>query len=130
MTQQNPKVTKRVLVVDDDRSVARTTTLVLQKNGFETDVALSGEEAIDASKLEHYDAVLIDLKLPDMEGTEVLSKADFGDAVKIMLTGYPSLVSGIQAMDRGVDAYLQKPVQPAELVGLIKAKLKSKRSSS
>lgn len=127
MTEDIAKERKRVLVVDDDKSVLRSTVLVLQKNGFEADTAESGQEAIDAAGLERYDAVLIDLKLPDMEGIEVLKKADFGDAVKIMLTGYPSLVSGIQAQDQGVDAYLQKPVRPEELVGLVKSKLKSKQ---
>jgi DNA-binding response OmpR family regulator len=70
---------------------------------------------------------LITLKLPDMEGIEVLSKANFENTVKIMLTGYPSLVSGILAMDRDVDAYLRKPVRPEELVLLIESKLTKRK---
>jgi|GEM_PF-5465542 DNA-binding response OmpR family regulator len=57
-----------------------------------------------------------------MDGLEGLSKANFTDTVTIMLTGYPSLVSGAQAIDKGVDAYLPKPVKPEELLMLIKTK--------
>ena len=85
---------KRVLVIDDDKSILSSTTKVLEKNGFYADTAETGREAIEKSKARHYDVVLIDLKLPDMDGIEVLSKANFKNTVKIMLTGYPSLVSG------------------------------------
>ena len=71
--------------------------------------------------------MLIDLKLPDMDGIEVLSKANFQNTVKIMLTGYPSLISGIQAMDKDVDTYLRKPVSPEELILLIKSKLAKRK---
>lgn len=116
---------KRVLVVDDDQSILRSICLILTKHGFEVDTAETGEEAIEKSRKNHYDALLVDLKLPDMEGTDVLSKAYLPDAVKIMLTGYPSFVSAMKAMDQDVDAYLRKPVRPEELVELIKSKLRS-----
>ncbi len=70
---------------------------------------------------------LVDLRLPDMDGLQILSKANLSNAVKIMLTGYPSVVTGIEAMDKGVDAYLHKPVSPEELILLIKSKLKTQR---
>jgi DNA-binding response OmpR family regulator len=118
---------KLVLVIDDDKSILTSTTKVLERNGFSTDIAETGKEAIEKSKARHYDVALVDLKLPDMEGVAVLSKANFQNTVKIMLTGYPSLVSGMQAMDSGVDAYLRKPVRPEELVMLIKAKLSKQK---
>lgn len=117
---------KSVLVVDDDQSILRSTALILTRHGFEADTAETGEEAIKKSRNKHYDVALVDLKLPDMEGIEVLSKAHLPDAVKIMLTGYPSFVSAMQAMDQDVDAYLRKPVRPEELVELIKSKLRSR----
>lgn len=116
---------KYVLVVDDDQSILRSTVLILRRHGFETDTAETGKEAIEKSIDKHYDVVLVDLKLPDMDGIDVLSKAYLPDAVKIMLTGYHSFVSAMQAMDAGVDAYLRKPVRPEELVELIKSKLRS-----
>jgi DNA-binding response OmpR family regulator len=118
---------KLVLVIDDDKSILNSMTKVLERNGFRADIAETGKEAIEKSKGRHYDVALVDLKLPDMEGVEVLSKANFQNTVKIMLTGYPSLVSGMQAMDSGVDAYLPKPVRPEELVMLIKAKLSKQK---
>lgn len=114
---------KSVLVIDDDKAVLTSLVRVLERNGFHADTAETGREAIEKANGQHYDVVLVDLRLPDMDGIEVLSKANLPGAVKIMLTGYPSLVSGVQAMDKGVDAYLRKPVRPEELIGLVKAKL-------
>jgi DNA-binding response OmpR family regulator len=118
---------KSVLVIDDDKSVLSSTSIILEKNGFYADTAETGGEAIEKSKVHHYDAVLVDLRLPDMDGIEVLSKADFQGTVKIMLTGYPSFVTGIQAMNQDVDAYLRKPVRPEELLRLVKAKLTQRK---
>lgn len=119
-----------MLVVDDDLSILRCTIRVLENNGYEADSAETGEEAIAKAKERIYDVALIDLKLPDMDGIEILSKANLSKAVKIMLTGYHSLVSSIQAMDKGVDAYLRKPVSPEELILLIKSKLKAKENKA
>jgi DNA-binding response OmpR family regulator len=119
----------RVLVIDDDKSILRTIALALEKNGFHADTAETGTEAIEKSRREQYDAVVLDLKLPDMEGTEVLSKTSFPGAVKIMLTGYPSFVSSIEASEHGIDTYLRKPISPQELVELVRAKIKDKRTS-
>lgn len=118
---------KRVLIVDDDKAILRSSVLVLEKNGFDTDTAETGKEAIEKAKKQSYDVLLIDLKLPDMEGIEVLSKVNLPNAVKIMLTAYHSLVSGVQAMDKGIDAYLSKPVKPEELFLLIKSKLAQRK---
>lgn len=118
---------KRVLVIDDDKSVLNSSVRVLERNGFDADTAETGKEAIEKSKTQHYDIALVDLKLPDMDGIEVLSKANFQNTVKIMLTGYPSLVTGMQAMDQGVDAYLHKPVRPEELILLVKSKIASQK---
>lgn len=113
----------RILLIDDDKAILRSIGLVLEKNGFSVDKVETGKEAIEKLKAQTYDVLLVDLKLPDMEGTDLLSKINLPNAVKIMFTGFPSLVSGMQAMDRGVDAYLHKPVKPEELVLVIKSKL-------
>jgi DNA-binding response OmpR family regulator len=119
---------KRVLVIDDDKSVLNSMVRVLERNGFDADTAETGKEAIEKSKTQHYEVALVDLKLPDMDGITVLSKANFQNTVKIMHTGYPSLVTGMQAMDQGVDAYLHKPVRPEELILLVKSKLASRKA--
>ena len=118
---------KSVLVIDDDKSILRSLVKVLEKNGFFADTAETGGEAIEKSRAFRYDAALVDLRLPDMDGIEVLSKGDFEGVVKIVLTGYPSLVTGIQAMDKDADAYLRKPVRAEELIRLVKAKLTQRK---
>ena len=118
---------KRILVIDDDKSILRTFTRILQKNGYDIEVAETGKEAIEKSKKNRYDLALIDIRLPDMDGTDLLIKLQktMEDAVKIMITGFPSLETGVKALDEGADAYLVKPVKPEELIALIDEKLKA-----
>ena len=120
--------TKTILVVDDDKSILRTFTRILKKNGYEIDAVETGKEAIEKADMHHYDLALVDIKLPDMDGTDLLAKMKkpLQDTVKIMVTGFPSVESGVKALDEGADAYLVKPVKPEELLMLIEEKLKSK----
>ena len=117
---------KTILVVDDDKSILRTFTRILQKNGYDIEVAETGKEAIEKSKQKRFDLALIDIRLPDMDGTDLLVKLQktMKDAVKIMITGFPSLETGVKALDEGADAYLVKPVKPEELIALISEKLR------
>jgi DNA-binding response OmpR family regulator len=121
--------TKTILVVDDDKSILRTFTRILQKNGYEIDPAETGKEAIEKVGVKHYDLALVDIRLPDMDGTELLAKMKkpLQNTIKIMITGFPSLESGAKALDEGADAYLVKPVKPEELLVLIEEKLKNKK---
>jgi DNA-binding response OmpR family regulator len=122
------KAKKRILVIDDDKSILRAFTRILQKNGYEIDVAETGREALEKTETNCYALALIDIRLPDMDGTDLLAKMQktTRDAVKIMITGFPSLENGVKALDEGADAYLVKPVKPEELLALIEEKLKSK----
>ncbi len=115
-------------MVDDDKSILRTFTRILQKSGYEIDIAETGKEAIEKSGKTHYDLALIDIRLPDMDGTDLLNKVQktMQETVKIMITGFPSLETGVKALDEGADAYLVKPVKPEELLALIEDKLKDK----
>ena len=117
---------KHILVIDDDRSILRTFARILQKAGYEIDVAETGKEAFDKAGKRKYDLALVDMRLPDMDGTELLSmmKGTMTGTVKIMITGFPSLETGVRALDEGADAYLVKPVDPNELLELIEEKLK------
>jgi len=119
---------KTILVVDDDKSILRTFTRILQKSGYEIDVAETGGEAMDKAENQHYDLALVDIRLPDMDGTELLAKLkkQLQDTVKIMITGFPSLETGVKALNEGADAYLVKPVKPQELLFLLDEKLKNR----
>ena len=120
---------KTILVVDDDKSILRTFTRILQKNGYKIDSVETGKEAIEKAENRHYDLALVDMRLPDMDGTDLLPKLkkQLENTIKIIITGFPSLESGVKALDEGADAYLVKPVKPEELLMLIEEKLKSKR---
>ena len=119
---------KTILVVDDDKSILRTFTHILQKSGYEIDVAETGKEAMEKAENSHFDLALVDVRLPDMDGTDLLAKLkkQFQHTVKIMITGFPSLETGVKALDEGADAYLVKPVKPQELLMLLDEKLKNK----
>src|SRR5674476_767735 len=99
---------KTILVVDDDKSILRTFTRILQKSGYEIDVAETGKEAMEKTESRHYDLALVDIRLPDMDGTDLLAKLkkQLQHTVKIMITGFPSLETGVKALDEGADAYL------------------------
>lgn len=116
---------KRVLIIDDDKAIVNSFSKILKKSNFATDTATTGKEALWKLKDQKYDIALFDLKLPDMEGTELLSRMEKEtvDTVKIMITGFPSVESGIQSLEHGADAYLVKPVQPQELLTVIEDKL-------
>ena len=120
--------TSTILVVDDDKSILRTFTRILQKNGYKIDTAETGREAIERADKKHYDLALVDIRLPDMDGTDLLVKIkkQLKNTIKIMITGFPSLESGVKALDEGAEAYLVKPVKPEELLMIIKEKLKDK----
>jgi len=123
---------KTILVVDDDKSILRTFTRILQKSGYDIDTAETGKEAIERTEKRHYDLALVDIRLPDIDGTDLLAKLKkpLQSTVKIMITGFPSLETGVKALDEGADAYLVKPVKPQELLLLIEEKLANREESA
>ncbi len=118
---------KSILVIDDDKSILRTLTRILQKAGYDIDTAETGKEAMEKFENRHYNMALVDVRLPDMDGTDLLinMKETLKYTTKIMITGFPSLETGVKALDSGADAYLVKPVKPDELLALIEEKLKT-----
>lgn len=122
---------QKILVIDDDKSVLRTFTLILKRDYFDVDTAETGKEALEKAGAGEYDATLIDVRLPDMDGTDLLPRLQktLPEAVKIMITGFPSMETGIKSLDAGADAYLVKPVKPEDLLVLIKEKIKNKKKA-
>jgi DNA-binding NtrC family response regulator len=115
----------RILIVEDDENIRETLKNILQQRGYETDTAKTGREAEQKAKARFYNLALLDIKLPDMEGTQLLAKLheNTPKMVKIMVTGYPSLENAMEALNQGADAYVTKPVKPAKLLALIEEKL-------
>jgi len=115
----------RILIVEDDENIRETIKNILEQSGYDTDVAKTGQEAERKTKTKFYNLALLDIKLPDMEGTKLLAKVHdtTPKMVKIMVTGYPSLENAMEALNQGADAYVTKPVKPAKLLALIEEKL-------
>ena len=121
MTEVKPSI----LIVEDNENIRETLSALLQREGYRTDTAKNGQEAIQKSKTRIYNLSILDIKLPDMEGTQLLTTMHetLPRMVKIMLTGYPSLENTVKSLNLGADAYLIKPVKPDKLLTIIKEKL-------
>ncbi|HMK84184.1 MAG TPA: response regulator [Candidatus Bathyarchaeia archaeon] len=119
----------RILVIDDEESIRRTISMTLEHAGYVVDTAENGNQAITRTEANFYNLALIDIRLPDMEGTELLSslRETTPRMVKIILTGYPTLENAIKATNNGVDAYLTKPVNADELLKVIKKHLEKQK---
>lgn len=115
----------RILVVDDDETVLESLKGILESEGYSVDTAEKGRQALERFESESYDLVLLDIKIPDIEGTKLLETLHdrFPETVKIMLTGYPTLANAIESLNSGADAYLVKPVNPRRLLKAVKARI-------
>jgi DNA-binding NtrC family response regulator len=109
-------------VIDDEEGIRRTISTILADAGYVVDTVENGKQAIERAEANFYNLALIDIRLPDMEGTELLTalKETTPKMVKIILTGYPALQNAVKAINKGVDYYLTKPVNNDELLRLIK----------
>lgn len=121
----------RILVVDDDESIRKTLASILEEKGYGVDTAENGDEAIRKSKTKFYNLALIDIRLPDMEGTKLLTamKESTPKMVKIIITGYPSLQNAIEAVNKGADAYILKPFNMDSVLNTIKEHLKKQQQA-
>ena len=111
----------RILVVDDDPSIRKTISIILAQAGYAVDTAANGEEAIAKSDLNFYNLALIDYRLPDMVGTKLLTllRDTLPRMMKVIVTGFPMLDNALDAINRGVDGYLTKPVHTEQLLKTI-----------
>jgi len=120
---------KKVLIIDDDTYVLNSFSRVLSKRGFEVETAETGKQALEKLKQGSFDVALIDVCLPDMEGTDLLenAKKELEKTVKIMLTGHPSVKTSEKATFEGADTYIVKPIKMDELISVINFFLKPKQ---
>jgi len=116
----------RILVVDDDENIRKVLKTILEEEGYAVDEAENAKKAIEKSRRNVYNLALIDIRLPDMEGIELLTKMK--DTVpkmrKIIITGYPTLQNAIEAVNRGADAYILKPFDMEKVLATIKEQLR------
>ena len=122
---------KSILIVDDDEATVTSFKAILQAEGYSVDTAKTGREAIEKSKTKFYNLALLDIRLPDFEGTKLLTQmhGTMPKMMKIMVTGYPSLENAVEAVNLGADAYVMKPVKPDELLKVMEKKLKEQEEA-
>jgi DNA-binding NtrC family response regulator len=116
----------RIIVVDDDESIRKTLSAILEDEDYFVDTAESGKEALLKTNANPYNLALIDVRLLDMEGTELLIriKETVPRMRKIIITGYPTVHNAIDAVNRNADAYLLKPFDVAKMLFVIREQLK------
>lgn len=103
--------------------------VILQDEGYTVDLAATGKEAIQKTQENAYNLALLDIRLPDIEGVELLKllKDNVPRTRKIMVTGYPSMQNAITALNKNADAYLLKPVDVEKLLKTVKDQLKAQK---
>ncbi len=120
---------ERILIVDDDLGFLQVARSILQAKGYEVDTAPSGSEAVYRAKEHFCNVAVLDISLPDIDGTELLSTLLnlSPDILAIMLTGHSSVNNAVQSLNRGAFAYLEKPLDPDHLLSVIARGLEKQR---
>lgn len=123
---------ERILVVDDELFVRELLLEFLSSQGYEVSLADSGENAVKIMQTEPMDVVLLDLKMPGINGIETLRqiKRIDANALAIIMTGYPTIESSIEALRHGAYDYVIKPFKLNELKSSIERALKEHRLKS
>src|SRR6476659_6639953 len=113
----------RVLLIEDDSTVAQSIELMLKSESFNTYTTDLGEEGVDLGKLYDYDIILLDLNLPDMSGYEVLRSLRVAKIKTpvLILSGMSTIEDKVKGLGFGADDYLSKPFHKDELVARIQA---------
>jgi len=119
---------KKVLIIEDERSMAEAVRYSLEKEGFAVDVASDGSKGWSLFESERYDMVLLDLMLPSMDGLEICRRIrDRGATPLIMMTAKDSDEDKVLGLELGADDYITKPFTTRELLARIRAVLRRSR---
>jgi DNA-binding NtrC family response regulator len=113
---------RRILVVDDEPSIGKALKMGLSSSEMEVDVAESGSRGVELGTRQHYDVLIADLCLPDIDGLEMIKKIKSccPEIVSIIITGNPSSETFVEATSQGVSCYLEKPLDIKSLKNAIK----------
>lgn len=122
-------VTSKILLVDDDKAVRVTVSQALESAGHHVVTAVDGEHALEKLREGSFDLVLLDMKLPGMDGMEVLRQIKLKEPAQavVMITGYGSVETAVEAMKLGAVDYIQKPFGPDEIRAIVRRVLERKR---
>jgi DNA-binding NtrC family response regulator len=115
----------RILIVDDDENIRKVLVAILEDEQYLVESVGTAREAIEKGKRKFFNLALIDIRLPDMEGIELLTKMkDTTPRMrKVIITGYPTLQNAVDAVNKGADAYIVKPFDIEKVLKTIKQQL-------
>jgi len=123
---------KRVLIIDDDMDMCTLLSRFLTRNGYETDVAYSGQKGLAKFEEENFDAVLCDFRLGNMDGKEVMLaiKKIKPETIVLIITGYSDIKTAIDVIKQGAFDYITKPLIPDEVISVLNKALNQPTESS
>jgi DNA-binding response OmpR family regulator len=109
---------QRILVVDDEPIVTRGCRRILGDAGFQVDTVATGQEGLSRAVGERFDVVMTDLRLPDLDGMELVRRlrSERPQQAVVIITGYGSVPSAVEALKLGVSDYIEKPFTPDQIV--------------
>lgn len=112
----------KILVIDDEAIVRTSCQRTLAPEGYDVRLATNGREGIAFMEKEKFSLVLLDLKMPDMDGIEVLNKIKtaWPDTKVVMVTGYSTVDTAVQALRLGAYNFIEKPFTPDTLLSAVK----------
>jgi two-component system response regulator PilR (NtrC family) len=115
----------RILIIDDDENIRKVLQTILEDEGYYIETAETAKKGIEKSEESFYNLALIDIRLPDMEGIELLTKLRETKPKmrKIIVTGYPTLRNAVSAVNNGADGYVLKPFDVEKILATIKEQL-------
>ena len=118
-----------ILIVDDDENTRETLTLIFEQKGYRIETAGTGQEAIEKAGKRFFNVALLDNKLPDMEGVELLAplKEKNTDMAMIIVTAHASLETAVSALNKGASFYIAKPLNMDEVLSTIREVLEKQR---
>ena len=118
--------TARILIVDDDENIRKVLAAILEDEGYSVESVDTAKKGIEKSETDFFNLALLDVRLPDMEGIELLAKLRETKPKmrKIIITGYPTLQNAVGAVNKGADAYVMKPFDVEKMLKTIKEQLK------
>jgi signal transduction histidine kinase len=118
-----------ILIVDDDESICRSLRLIFKKKGYEVETVGTGREAIEKARARFFNLAFLDIRLPDTAGIELLAplKEMHPDMAVILVTGYASLETAVQALNEGASGYITKPLNMDEVLATVREALEKQR---
>jgi ActR/RegA family two-component response regulator len=130
--RSEPAYRPHVLLVEDEFSVAKGLEMVMTEGGYDVDMADTGKSALDKFRAKYFDLMVTDLRLPDIDGMEVIEQVRERrpETKVVIITGYPSVSTAVQAVKIGVSDYLRKPFTDDEFIAAVETALKDRNKES